>query len=303
MKSMISKLKSHGWGYLFLLPALLVMTLFNFYPIIWSFIVSFNKTKAIEIKQAGLFDIPGKFVALDNYMQVLKNDLFLKSIGNTSYFGLIFIPLTLLLSLLLAIYINRKFRGVNFFRTVLFIPYIISVISSSLIFLALFNSESGFINAVLQQFNIDGPNWLSSKWLAMPVIAIMSIWRRVGYFMLMYLAGLQNIPTSLYEVAEIDGATPFQRFRYIVVPLLSNITLVIFVLLLRDVLTVFQEVYVMTGGGPGNATVTVPFLIYNEAFNYLRYGTAAAMSYILFMITVVIVMFQNIVTKRKHSTH
>lgn len=293
-----AKHKSAGWGYILLFPALLIMILFNFYPVIWSFLVSFNKVKTIEIKNAGLFDIPGIFNGINNYISVLKNDLFIKSLFNTGYFAIIFIPLTLIFSLLLAQFLNKKLKGVNFFRTVLFIPYIISVISSSLIFLALFNTEAGFVNAVISMFGGEGPNWLSNKWLAMPVIAIMSIWRRVGYFMLMYLAGLQNIPKSLYEAAEIDGATSFQRFRYVIVPLLTKITLVILILLLRDVLTVFQEVYVMTGGGPGNSTVTVPFLIYNEAFNYLRYGSAAAMSYILFIIAVIIAFVQNKIVKR-----
>lgn len=293
-----SKYKSAAWGYILLFPALLIMILFNFYPVIWSFIVSFNKVKSIEIKNSGLFNIPGSFIGFKNYISVFNNELFVKSLFNTGYFALIFIPLTLVFSLLLAQFLNKKLKGVNFFRTVLFIPYIISVISSSLIFLALFNTEAGFVNAVLGMLGVQGPKWLSSKWLAMPVIAIMSIWRRVGYFMLMYLAGLQNIPKSLYEAADIDGATPFQRFRYVIIPALTKITVVILILLLRDVLTVFQEVYVMTGGGPGNSTVTVPFLIYNEAFNYLRYGTATAMSYILFIITVIVAFVQNKIVKR-----
>lgn len=293
-----SKYKKAAWGYILLFPAMLIMILYNFYPVIWSFIVSFNKVKTIEIKNAGLFNIPGSYIGIENYIRVFKNDLFVKSLFNTGYFAIIFIPLTLIISLLLAQFVNKKLKGVNFFRTVLFIPYIISVISASLIFLALFNTEAGFVNAVLRMLGMEGPKWLASKWLAMPVIAIMSIWRRVGYFMLMYLAGLQNIPKSLYEAADIDGATAFQRFKYVIMPALTNITVVILILLLRDVLTVFQEVYVMTGGGPGNSTVTVPFLIYNEAFNYLRYGTATAMSYILFIITVIIAFVQNKIVKR-----
>jgi multiple sugar transport system permease protein len=286
-------------GYIILLPALIVMLMFNFYPVIWSFLVSFKETKAIDIKNSALYEIPGVFVGVENYQKVLDNDLFFKSIVNTGYFAIIFIPFTLLFSLLLAIYVNQKFKGVNFFRTIIFVPYIISVISSSLIFMTLFNTEAGFVNATLEFFGIQGISWLGDERLAMPVIALMSIWRRVGYFMLLYLAGLQNIPKSLYEAAQIDGANWLDKFRNITVPLLSKITIVIMVLLLRDALTIFQEVFVMTGGGPGNSTVTVPFLIYQEAFSYLRFGTAAAMSYILFVIAVIVILIQNKIIMRK----
>ena len=286
-------------GYIILLPALIVMIMFNFYPVIWSFLVSFKTTKAIDIKNSALYQIPGIFVGIENYIKVLNNDLFFKSIINTGYFAIIFIPLTLLFSLLLALYVNQKFKGVNFFRTIIFVPYIISVISSSLIFMTLFNTEAGFVNASLEAIGVQGISWLGNEYLAMPVIALMSIWRRVGYFMLLYLAGLQNIPTSLYEAAEIDGANWFDKFKNITVPLLSKITIVIMVLLLRDALTIFQEVFVMTGGGPGNSTVTVPFLIYQEAFSYLRFGTAAAMSYILFVIAVIVIIIQNKIILRR----
>jgi multiple sugar transport system permease protein len=289
-------------GYIILLPALIVMVAFNFYPIIWSFLVSFKTARAIDIKNSTLFQIPGVFVGLDNYIKVLQNDLFFKSIVNTGYFAIMFIPLTLLSSLLLAIYVNQKFKGVNFFRTIIFIPYIISVISSSLVFMTLFNTEAGFVNASLELVGIKGISWLGNEKLAMPVIALMSIWRRVGYFMLLYLAGLQNISKSMYEAADIDGANAFVKFKSITVPLLSKITVVIMVLLLRDALTIFQEVFVMTGGGPGNSTVTVPFLIYQEAFSYLRFGTAAAMSYILFVLAFIIIIVQNKIINRKGNT-
>lgn len=294
----INKVISAGWGYLLFLPALIVMVVFNFYPILWSLLISFKDPKILEIKKAGLLQIPGHFVAFENYIKVFHNDLFIKSLINTGYFAIIFIPLTLLFSLLLAIFVNQKLKGVHFFRTVLFVPYIISVISASLIFMTLFNTESGFVNTVLSLFRANKISWLGSEHLAMGIIAFMSIWRRVGYFMLLYLAGLQNIPSSLYEAADIDGANSFDKFIKITTPLLSKITVVILVLLLRDALTVFQEVYVMTGGGPGNSTVTVPFLIYNEAFSYFRFGTAASMSYILFLIAFAIVIIQNKLIKR-----
>jgi multiple sugar transport system permease protein len=289
------KRKKVDWsGYVFLFPALLILTLFLIYPIIWAFITSFKEIKPLEMKYSGLFNIPGEFVGINQYIEVFQNELFIKSLFNTSYFALIYIPITLMSAALLAIALNRKMRGVNFFRTVMFIPYIISIVSASLIFLYIFNSEQGMVNAILYKFGgIDGPNWLSNSLLAMPVIAIMSAWKKIGYFMIIYLAGLQNIPHSLYEAADMDGANSFQKFWRVTWPLLGRITLVVSVLLMIDVLKVFQEIYVMTGGGPGDSTTTVPFLIYNEAFEYYRIGTASAMSYILFFIVIIITVIQK----------
>lgn len=280
-------------AYLFIAPSMIIVTLFIIYPVIWSFIASFKSIKLGPLRTSGLFEIPGKFVGLSNYTKAFHNQLFIKSLFNTAYFALIFIPLTIIASIALAILLDRKMNGVNFMRTVFFIPYVISIISASLIFKLLFNGETGMINLMISKIGLTGPNWLSSSIWAMPVIAIMSSWRRIGYFMIIYLAGLQNISKTLYEAAAIDGATPFQTFKKIIWPLLGRITLVIMILLIISSLNVFQEVFVMTGGGPADSTVTVPFLIYNSAFKYYKIGQSAAMSYILFMIVGLITFFRN----------
>lgn len=294
MQKLFHKIKRFDWtGVTFLLPAIIILSLFLIYPIIWAFLVSFRSVRPLEMRNSGLLEIPGQFVWFEQYIQAFNNPLFLKSLFNTSYFGIIYIPITLVSAALLAVLLNQKMNGVNFFRTVLFIPYIISVVSASLIFMFLFNGDRGLVNAVLMQFNIAGPNWLSDSLLAMPVIAIMSAWKKIGYFMLIYLAGLQNIPDSIYEAAKMDGANAFQRFWYVTWPLLGRITLVVSILLMIDTLNVFQEVFVMTGGGPADSTTTVPFLIYNEAFQYFRIGSASAMSYVLFVIVIVITILQK----------
>jgi ABC-type sugar transport system permease subunit len=157
----------------------------------------------------------------------------------------------------------------------------------------LFNGNQGLVNALLKIFGITGPNWLASTIWAMPVIAIMTCWRNVGYFMLIYLAGLQNIPNELNEAAVVDGANPLQRLLHVTWPSLGRINLVVFVLTLIDSINIFQEIYIMTGGGPADSTTTVPFLIFNEAFKYYRIGNAAAMSYILFIFVVIITLVQK----------
>ncbi|EOD01809.1 carbohydrate ABC transporter permease [Caldisalinibacter kiritimatiensis] len=306
MEKMLSKtrfkqiIKKNDWSaYFFILPAMIIVFMFILYPAVWSLISSFKEVKPLMLRNSGLFQVPGKWIGLKNYILTFKDKLFLKSVLNTLYFSVIFIPLTMLCSVTLAVLLDRKLKGIGFMRTVFFLPYVVSIISASLIFMMLFNGDKGMINGVLNLLNIDGPNWLSDSKLAMPVIAIMSSWRRIGYFMLIYLAGLQNIPGSLYEAADIDGASWFQQFRMITWPLLRRITMVVFILLLINCFNVFQEIFVMTGGGPGDSTTTIPFLIYNEAFKFYHIGKASAMSYILFVVVVIISLTQNKLNSKK----
>lgn len=300
MKIYKEKLKKNDWSaYLFILPSIVVVFMFILYPAVWSLVSSFKDIKPLMLRNSGLFELPGQWIGLKNYIATFNDQLFLKSVKNTLYFSIIFIPLTMFGSVFLAVLVDRKVRGVNFMRTVFFLPYVISIISASLIFMMLFNADKGLVNAVLSVLKVDGPKWLSDSRFAMPVIALMSSWRRIGYFMLIYLAGLQNIPKSLYEAADIDGASSFNQFKNITWPLLRKINMVVFVLLLINCFNVFQEIFVMTGGGPGDSTVTIPFLIYNEAFKYYHIGKASAMSYILFVVVVFITLIQNKINSKK----
>ncbi|MFW5436747.1 carbohydrate ABC transporter permease [Paenibacillus apiarius] len=286
-------------AYLFILPAFIILGLFLIFPVAWSVVASFKDIKPIALQNSGLFEIPGSFVGFDHYVAALSNPLFIKAIVNTTYFAIIFIPITMFGSVILALLVNQKLPGVNFVRSIFFVPYIFSIVSASLVFMFLFNGDRGLINALLMKIGLDGPNWLASTLWAMPVIAIMSCWRNIGYFMIIYLSGLQNIPKDLYEVADVEGATAVQKFRYVTWPLLGRISLVVMILLLINSLNVFQEIYIMTGGGPADSTITVPFLIFNRAFKYYEIGPAAAMSYILFVIVVIITIIQRkVVAKR-----
>ncbi|QGQ97697.1 sugar ABC transporter permease [Paenibacillus psychroresistens] len=286
-------------AYLFLLPSIIILGLFMVYPVIWSIIASFKNIKPIALKNASLFEIPGAYIGFDNYLSALHNPLFLKAILNTAYFGILFIPLSIFGAVFLAMLVNQKLKGVNFVRTIFFIPYIISIVSGSLIFMFLFNGDSGLINALLLKLGMNGPNWLASTVWAMPIIVLMSFWRNIGYYMLIYLSGLQNIPRDLYEVADVEGATKIQKFRYITWPLLGRISLVVMILLLINSLNVFQEIYIMTGGGPADSTLTVAFLIYNRAFKYYEIGPASAMSYLLFIFVVAITIIQRKLVERR----
>jgi multiple sugar transport system permease protein len=292
--------RKNDWSaYLFIAPAMLVLALFLFYPMLWTLIASFQDVRPLRMRTAGFFDPVGDWVGARNYVAVLRDGLVRLSAANTLRFALFFVPSTLFGSVVLAVLFDKSSKGIAFARSVFFLPYVISVVSAGLIFMSLFDARSGLANALLARLGAKGPNWLSDPATAMPVIALMSFWRRVGYFMLIYLAGLQNIPRDLYEAAALDGLGPIQSFRYITWPLLRKITAVVFILLVIACLNVFQEVFVMTGGGPGNSTVTVPFLIYNMAFEYSRIGHAAAVSYVLFLAVVAISASQTALSRRK----
>lgn len=281
------------------LPAMIIIAGFTIYPIVWAFLSSFMKIPIMSLQQAELWEIPGSFVGLSNYIGTLKNDFFWNALKNTTWYGVMLIPSVFVGSLFLAILLHEKLRGTSFFRTVFFLPYVVSLVSASSIFLALFDGHNGMINSFLSLFGISGPVWLASNILAMPIIVLLGVWIKTGYYMLFFLAGLQSISDDYYEAARMDGANEWQQFYYITYPSLKPITIVVLVLLLKDVLNVFQEVYVMTGGGPANSTVTLPFLIYNEAFTYLRIGNAAATSFILSIIAIAIVALISVKNMEK----
>lgn len=297
LKGLIKK-TDHS-AYLFILPGIIIILMFVLYPSIWSLIASMKDLKPLALRNSGLFELPGRWIGLKNYVLTFNDPLFQKSLLNTLYFSAIFIPLTMFGAVLLAVLLDKGIKGTGFMRTLFFIPYVIAPVSAGLIFMFIFNGERGLINGVLNLLNIDGPGWLTSTKLAMPVIAVMLCWKQIGYYMLIYLAGLQNISLSLYEAADVDGASELQKFKMITWPLLRRITMVVFILLLITAFNVFQEIFVMTGGGPADSTITVPFLIYNQAFKYYHIGKAAAMSYILFVILVIIAVMQNKLNQRK----
>ncbi|MGV8145452.1 MAG: carbohydrate ABC transporter permease [Alkaliphilus sp.] len=286
-------------AYIFILPAMIIVSMFIIYPAIWSLVASFRNINPMELRDSGLFEVVGEWIAFDNYIDVFGNQLFRKSLFNTIYFAAIFIPLTMFASVTIAMLLDKGIKGSSVLRSIFFIPYVVSIVSASLVFMIIFSGNTGLVNAVLAIFGIEGISFLSETGWAMPVIALMSSWRRVGYFMLIYLAALQNIPKSLYEAADIDGATSMHKFRYITWPMLGRINMVVFILLMIFSFNIFQEVFVMTGGGPADSTITVPFLIYSEAFTFYDMGSAAAMSYILFAVVVFVGVVQHRINKNK----
>ena len=269
--------------YGFLTPTIIGLIVFNAGAIIASFIISFFTYDVIT---------PAKWIGLENYRWIFNSSLFWRSVTNTLRFAAGYIPLSLAASLILALLLNQKLRGIGVFRTVFYLPVVTSMVAVSLVFSWLFNPYYGLINHFLSLFGIQGPAWLSSTEWAMPAVILVSVWKTAGYYMVIYLAALQNIPPELYEAASIDGADRWKQIRHITIPLISPTTFFITVMCTMSSLKVFEQVYVMTKGGPANSTLTINLLIYRNAFEYLRMGRATAMAYFLFAMIMVVTLVQ-----------
>ena len=288
-------------AYLFLLPAAAVLVFFLLYPIGWSFLASFRKLGMGDLAGMRPWSVPGKWVALRNYRLLFADPMVRRSLWNTVRFAALFIPGTLVVSMVMALLVQKGLRAVGFFRAVFFLPYVVSIVAAGLVWRWMFETEHGLVNALITIAGGRGADWLGHPQLAMGVIALMSIWRWSGYFMLIFLAGLQAIPTSVYEAAAVDGAGRWATFRHITLPLLRRPMIFALIVLLIRAQNVFQEVYVMTGGGPGNSTVTVTFQIWRTAFKSYLIGRGAALSYLLFLAVLLVAAAQFLMLGRERQ--
>lgn len=271
-------------GYLFLLPNILGFLVFSSLPVFATLAISLLHWDMIR---------PPTFVGLENYRQLILTDqTFWRVLGNTLYYVLGTVPASIGLSLLLAMALNTAVRGVQVFRAIFFLPVISSAVAVAVLWQWLFNSDFGVINFLLTTIGIPAIPWLSSTAWAMPAVIIMAIWKHLGYNMIIYLAGLQGIPITLYEAASIDGAGSWSGFRNITVPLLAPTTFFILVISLIQSFQVFDLAFILTRGGPGDATNTVVMDIYNQAFQYFQMGYAAAIAWVLFAIVMLITLVQ-----------
>lgn len=242
---------------------------------------------------------PPKWIGFDNYVALFSSDLFWKVFGNTFYYVLLAVPLSIVSSLFLALLVNRSLRGITFFRTAYFFPVVSSMVAVAMIWSWLYNPEFGLINYLLRTlFGIEGPRWLLSTDWAMPAIAVMTVWKGIGYNMLILLAGLAAVPPTLHEAALIDGAGRWRRFFVITLPMLSPTLFFVLVITLIGAFQIFEQTYVLTQGGPANSTLTLSFYIYQNAFQFFRMGYATAMAYILFGATFLVTILQFRLQKR-----
>jgi multiple sugar transport system permease protein len=271
------------WIALFLGPGLAGFVIFYIVPIITSLYVSFTEWDLLSSP---------KFIGLKNYQGLLGDSNFWTALKNTMLYILGYLPAVVAIGLGVALLLNSKLKARTLFRGVYFLPVVTSWVAVSLVWAWLFNPAYGLINYFLSLVGVDGPNWLTDPNTAMIAIIITSVWKDIGFIMVLYLGGLQNISPSLYEAASIDGANNFQKFWKITLPMLQPTTFFVVMISLINSFQVFDQVNVMTGGGPGNATNVLVQNIYKSAFGFFEMGYAAAMSWALFLIIFAVSLVQ-----------
>lgn len=270
-----------GWA--FLLPAALLIFVFCFYPMVQALILSFQKGTGSAVQPAGFA----------NYARILKDATFQQCLFNTIFYFVIQVPIMLILALILAQLLNSPdIKGKGIYRTMIFLPCATSLVSYSMIFKSLFAND-GLVNRVLSTVRIPTVDWFQNAWAARWVIVIALIWRWTGYNMVFYLAGLQNIDYSIYEAARIDGASPFQQFVHLTIPLLKPTILLTAIMSTSGTLQLFDESVNLTAGGPGKATMTLTHYIYNISFvETPKFNYAAALSVFILVVVAVLSAIQ-----------
>ena len=274
---------------LFVAPALLVVGVFFFLPVVAAVAVSFTDFDIYALADIGNLRVVG----LQNYARLLQTPLFWQAFGNTLYFVVIGVPLSLGTSLGLALLLHsRLVRFRDLFRTALFAPVVTTLVAVAVIWRYLFNTQYGLINYVLGGLGIARIDWLGDPTWAMPAIIVFAVWKNFGYNMLILLAGLQAIPEALYEAARIDGASYWQRFRHVTLPMLGPVVAMVNVLTIAGYFQLFAEPYVMTQGGPLQSTVSVLYFMYEEGFKWWNLGSASAVAFMLFLFILALTTLQ-----------
>ena len=270
-------------AYTFLAIPLIIFFLIKFYPVAYNIVLSFTNYDLFS---------PIKFIGLKNYNEVFTEEVTLKAIRNTLYFTIGTVPLGTALALIIAALLNQKIRGRIVFRTLYYLPVVTSVVVSSMVWKWIFNPQLGLLNHFLANFGIPSQQWLYDPKLALPSLIVVSLWAGIGGNMIIFLAGLQNIPKEMYEAASIDGAVPWQSFLYITVPMLRPILLFVIVTYSIGIFRSFGTIFILTQGGPMLTTNTLVWEVYMNAFGYLRLGKAGAISVVL-LITILLITLLN----------
>jgi len=259
-------------AYWFITPTMLLFTVFTVLPMLMAFGLSFSSYDILT---------PLKWVGLENYTRMLQDEIFVQGIKNVGLYALMYVPSMLALSLSLAITLNSPRPGMKFFRALFYLPAITSSVAASTVWVWMLQKDYGVVNQVLSIFHIVGPAWLANSDTALVAIVVVTVWQGLGGNILIYLAGLQGVPRYLYEAAMLDGASSAQMFWFITRPALQTTTFFVSLLSLIGAFQLFDQAYVMTQGGPGYATTTAVYQIYNNGFQQLRMGYASAQAFVL----------------------
>ena len=277
------KLKDDSrWAWLMLAPNVIGFIMFMLIPVIATFVLSFTKYDMLK---------PAKFIGINNYVTMFKDPIVWQVPGNTLLYTLLTVPVGMCISLLLAVMLDQKIAFRRFYRAAFFLPSITSMVVVAIVWQWIYNPEFGLLNYFLSLFGIKGPKWLLDARTSLLSLAIVGIWKSAGYNMIIFLSGLQGISTSYYEAAMLDGAGTWAQFRYITLPLLKPTTFFIFVMSVISSFQVFDQVMLMTQGGPGRSSSVLVHYLYQNAFTYFKLSYACAIAYLLFFIIMALTIF------------
>ncbi len=289
------KLKDDSmWAWLMLAPNIIGFLMFMLIPMVATFALSFTQYNMLN---------PPKFIGLENYINMIKDPIVQQVTLNTLLYTVITVPIGMVISLLLAVMLDQKIPFRRFFRAAFFLPSITSMVVVAIVWQWIYNPEFGLLNYFLSLFGIKGPKWLLDANTSLISLAIVGIWKSAGYNMIIFLSGLQGISTSYYEAAKLDGASGFAAFRYITLPLLKPTTFFIFIMSVISSFQVFDQVMLMTQGGPGRSSSVLVHYLYQSAFQYFKLGYACAIAYLLFFIIMIITVFNMRMEKNMRDVY
>ncbi|MFN2438614.1 MAG: carbohydrate ABC transporter permease [Chitinophagaceae bacterium] len=270
--------------YLMVSPYILFVLVFVLFPVFFCLFLTFHKWNIIA---------PMKFIGTDNYLRLFQDRLFWKAIGNTLKFLLLHIPLQLIVSLFLAYLLNQKMRALSFFRASFFMPVIVSGVVVTILWQQLLGFDSGLINRLLTTVGLNKIGWLVNPDVAIYSIAVMATWKNVGLYVILFLVGLQTVPTQYYEAAKMEGATRWQQFYHITLPMINPTIFMVVILSTIGGFNLFIEPYIMTGGGPLNQTLSAVLYIYKQAFQYYNMGYSATLGFFYAIMIMTVVILQK----------
>ena len=277
-----------GWA--FIAPATAIILGLSIFPAMWAFVLSFQDWDGFS---------QATWVGAENYANLIKDADFWDAVKNTLGYTVMFVPASVAMGLLLAVALNRRIRWMGFYRTAIFVPFVVSAASTGIISTYLFSPQFGLVNNVLRILHLPQQGWLDDPNQAMVVIVIMSLWGSVAFTTVIYLAALQDVPPELLEAARMDGASAWQSFRAIVWPQLAPVTVFVVIWQTIEAIQLFDLVYTTTRGGPLNATTTIVYFLYDKAFHTLQFGYGSAAAYVLFAVTMIITIGVVMYSRRR----
>ena len=277
--------------YLLILPTVLFVTVFTLYPALRvGYDSLFLNNNAVQNPQ---------FAGAGNYTALLADPTFGQVVLNTCLYVIVTVPVSIFLALVLAILLNRKFRALGLYRLAFFYPTVLPMVSAATIWLFMYTPDYGLVNLLVQLFHLPSQNWLGETGLALFALMLLGIWKQTGYFMIFYLAGLQALPHDVFEAAELDGANPIQAARYLTLPLLTGTTLFVTTIAVVNAFETVDQIYIMTGGGPNNATNMLLFDLWQTLFSFNDLGQASALSVILIAVLLIFTVTNFVYSERR----